>query len=84
MINPLYDYEKIIFDSSVTHDSNTNKQPWIKKQLDLVFANLCLGLWPGFVSFDNISKNFSRLAPPVMTATVSLSLFMTFTCVVRY
>ena len=29
---PLYDYEGIIFDSLVTH--NSNKHLWIKKQLD--------------------------------------------------
>jgi hypothetical protein len=42
---PLYDYEKIIFDSLATQ--NSNKHLWIKQQ-DLVFLNLCYGLWPGF------------------------------------
>jgi hypothetical protein len=51
---PLYDYEKIIFDSLVTgNSSNTNsfnKHLWIKKATGLVFLNLCSGLWPGFAS----------------------------------
>jgi hypothetical protein len=33
---PLYDYEKIIFDSLITHHSNTNVS-----NKDLVYLNLC-------------------------------------------
>jgi hypothetical protein len=40
---PLYDYEKIIFDSLVTQNGNANKHLWIKKATGLVFLNSCSG-----------------------------------------
>jgi hypothetical protein len=43
---PLYDYEEIIFDSLVTH--NSNKHIWIKKATGLAYQNLCSGLWLGY------------------------------------
>jgi hypothetical protein len=42
---PLYDYEKIIFDSLVTHDSNTissSKHLWIKKATGLGVSEFML------------------------------------------
>ena len=42
---PLYDYEKIIFDSLVTHNGNTmsnGKRLWIKKATGLVVSEFML------------------------------------------
>jgi hypothetical protein len=51
---PLYDYEKVIFDSLVTQNGNANssnkKHLWIKKATGLGISELCSGIWPGFAS----------------------------------
>jgi hypothetical protein len=39
---PLFDYEGIIFDYLVTHDSNTNKHLWIKKATGLGISEFML------------------------------------------
>jgi hypothetical protein len=45
LISPLYDYEKIIFDSLVTQNGNTRsngKHLWIKKATGLVVSEFML------------------------------------------
>ncbi len=39
---PLYDYEKIIFDSLVTQNGNANKHLWIKKATGLGISEFML------------------------------------------
>jgi hypothetical protein len=53
---PLYDYEKIIFDSLVTHDGNTNsygKHLWIKKATGLGISEFMLRFMAWLCLKDN-------------------------------
>jgi hypothetical protein len=50
---PLYDYEKIIFDSLVTHHGNTPKHLWIKKATGLGISEFMLRFMAWLCLKDN-------------------------------
>ena len=54
LINQLYDYERIIFDSLVTQNSNSNKNLWIKKATGLGISEFMLRFMAWLCIKDNV------------------------------